>query len=262
MISVIITAYNAESFILESVESILRQTEPDLECIVVDDGSGDRTSAVLREMSDPRVRLISPGRVGRGRALNLGIEQSQGEFIAIQDADDLSHPRRLEIERTILEKESAFSGLGTGQILFRGAEAPAWDMTKDPAEGRELHDISSTLLYRNHLSHTSFMVRRSALESAGFYDAGRKDLFDWDLYLRLVMKGHKIGKLDFPLAAKRIHGGQFFEVRSRLAYVRHCYQLQRAARRKMGKAWFLDGLFVLIYFYRLLPRPVRLSVHS
>jgi glycosyltransferase involved in cell wall biosynthesis len=97
MISVIITAYNAEAFIRDAVQSMLRQTYLDLECIVIDDGSTDRTAQAVHQLSDPRLRVVESERIGRGRALNLGLSKSSGSYVAIHDADDLSHARRLEI---------------------------------------------------------------------------------------------------------------------------------------------------------------------
>src|SRR3990167_5479464 len=97
------TAYNAEKYIAQSVRSILRQSDADLECIVVDDGSTDCTHEIASGFKDKRVRSVKAGKVGRGRALNLGWRMAMGEYIAIQDADDISHQHRLQIERHIFE---------------------------------------------------------------------------------------------------------------------------------------------------------------
>src|SRR4051812_9104737 len=110
-VSVIIPAYNAEATIAETVSSILAQTFENFELIVVNDGSTDKTAAVIKDTfgSDPRVTLINQKNGGVARARNSGISASQCEFIAPIDADDLWHPTYLEKQT---DNISANSGIG------------------------------------------------------------------------------------------------------------------------------------------------------
>lgn len=98
LVSVIIPAYNAESFIEETLKSVLAQTYPAIEVLVIDDGSQDRTPEIVAGMAerDPRVVLVKQSNAGVAAARNLGIDQSKGEFIAPIDADDIWYPENLE----------------------------------------------------------------------------------------------------------------------------------------------------------------------
>ncbi len=258
MISVLITAYNAEPYIREAIGSVLSQTEKDIECVVVDDGSTDGTLRAARSLEDPRLRVIEGGRIGRGRALNLALAESRGEYVAILDADDLSHPRRLEIERRALEAAPGFAVVGTGQILTGEGEAPDWPEAGGEDGPLPLREVSRDLVFINPLSHPTLLLRRAALEKVGGYDEARKDLFDWDLLIRLAAEGFGLGKLPVPLGAKRIHPGQFFEGRRQLSYMIHCLQVQGQAVRALGRSPLLWITFPFIFLYRMLPRGLRM----
>ena len=117
-LSVITTIYNAERYIEESIRSILQQTHSDFEYVVVDDGSNDGTLARLENLNDPRLRVILGGRIGRSRALNLAWQSSKGTLIAIQDADDLAFPDRLEVQLQIMKQEPHIAVLAASQILI------------------------------------------------------------------------------------------------------------------------------------------------
>lgn len=259
MISVLITAYNSAPFIGDAIRSIIGQAVDDIECVVVDDGSTDDTVRAIRAAGDSRVRLIEGGRIGRGRALNLALLRSRGELIAIQDADDLSHPRRLEIEREALAQHPEFAGVGTGQILFEGDAAPSWPVWEAGSTPFPVRDTGRKLIFLNPVSHTTLLLRREALEAVGGYDESRKCLFDWDLLIRLAAAGRRVGRLPIPLAAKRIHPAQFFEGGGRLEYMIDCFRLQGRAVRLLGRSPLFWTVFPLLFAYRMLPRRVRIE---
>lgn len=257
LISVVITTYNAEPFVREAVESVLQQSAADLECLVIEDGSSDGTLAVLRTLRDPRLRVIDAGRIGRGRALNLGLRESRGAYVAIQDADDLAHPHRLATERALLERQPGYAALGTGALLLRPGERPRW--AELGAHPPPLQDVSGEVLYLNPVCHSSLLVRRAALDAIGGYDARRSSQYDWDLLIRLVAAGQRIGRTAPPLVARRVHARQFFERTRRLHYVGEAYRLQHRARRELGRHWVHELAFFGLYAYRLLPHRLRLG---
>lgn len=258
MISVVITAYNAEAFIRDSISSVLGQSEREIECVVVDDGSTDGTAAAVREVADGRVRLLEEGRVGRGRALNLGARACRGDYLAIQDADDFSHPRRLEMQHASMKGSSGWAALGARQWLVEERAKPDWLRFRIPEGPPAVRDVTASVVYRNPLSHTSLFVRREAFEKVGGYDESRWNLFDWDLLIRLAAGGFRIGRLELPLVAHRNYAGQFFERRRRWDYVRSCLSLQRAARRLLGRSRALEAVFLGLFAYRLLPAGLRI----
>src|SRR5205814_9055129 len=91
--SVLVTVYNGMPYILETLAALKRQTLRDFEVLVVDDGSTDGTPAAVATAAaeDGRFRLFEAGRIGRGKALNFGMARARAEFVAINDADDISH---------------------------------------------------------------------------------------------------------------------------------------------------------------------------
>lgn len=96
-VSVIMPARNEEPYIGAAIESVLRQSYRSLELLVIDDGSVDRTSGVVRSFRDPRIRLYRNTEPrGSAACRNLALQMARGEVVACQDADDISHPRRLE----------------------------------------------------------------------------------------------------------------------------------------------------------------------
>ena len=100
-ISVIITAYNREAYLAEAIESVLAQTRPAAEIIVVDDGSTDRTGEIAR--SYPQVTYVAQENQGIGGARNTGVARATGDLLAVLDSDDAWTPRKLELQAAALE---------------------------------------------------------------------------------------------------------------------------------------------------------------
>ena len=98
MVSVLITTYNCAPYIAQAVQSILNQTFQYFEFLIVDDGSTDNTEDIVKSFSDKRIRYIKRNHFGRAAGLNFGLKNSSNEIIALMDADDISHPQRLELQ--------------------------------------------------------------------------------------------------------------------------------------------------------------------
>jgi glycosyltransferase involved in cell wall biosynthesis len=106
MISVIMPVYNAEKFLKRSIDSILGQTEEDFELIIINDGSTDSSEEIILSYNDPRVVYVRQENQGVAAARNKGLSIAKGEFIAWQDADDISLPIRLEIMKNSFTSET------------------------------------------------------------------------------------------------------------------------------------------------------------
>jgi len=116
--TIVIPAWNAEGFVAEAVQSALRQTEPDIEVLAVDDCSTDGTAALLEALArdDPRLRVLrSRINGGPGAACNLGYAQARGEWVTVLDADDLYLPTR--IERLVALAEAAGADMIADNLL-------------------------------------------------------------------------------------------------------------------------------------------------
>ena len=103
IVSVITTTYNSLEFLPRAILSIQNQTFKEYEHIIVDDGSDDGTSEYLKSIKDDKIKVIILPRSGRGLALNTGVDSAIGKYIAILDADDFSHPARLELQKNVLK---------------------------------------------------------------------------------------------------------------------------------------------------------------
>lgn len=97
-ITVLLTTYNSAQFLRTAILSILNQTYKNYELLIIDDGSTDNTEAIVAELSDKRINYIKIKHTGRSGALNYGIKSAKYDWIALMDADDISHPKRLELQ--------------------------------------------------------------------------------------------------------------------------------------------------------------------
>lgn len=184
-VSVIIPAYNREKYIRQTVDSVLGQTWPNTELIVVDDGSTDATREILEEYGD-RIRLIEhPGRVNRGQsaAINAGLKQASGDYICILDSDDYWEKDKLEVQVDYLENHE-----DVGFVYCNG--------TAVDENGDYLYDIYA----EDHVEHNrpgdillncyillpgSSMLRAEIFRKAGYFDESLRAAQDHDMCLRL-----------------------------------------------------------------------------
>jgi glycosyltransferase involved in cell wall biosynthesis len=177
-------AYNAAPFILESVESVLRQSFSNLELIVVDDGSMDGTVDRLSGLSDPRLRIIRQANGGSSSARNSGIYLAAGQYIGFLDADDLWTPNKLESHIRFLERHPEIDLTFSRSEIIDEIGKPT-GRTSYPASG----EVSfQELLVDNVVNNGSAVVmRRKALDLAGYFDTDLRACVDLDLWLRVAM---------------------------------------------------------------------------
>ncbi|GAA6616690.1 glycosyltransferase family 2 protein [Scytonema sp. NUACC26] len=187
IISVIIPAYNAEQTIVDTVASVQQQTFSDLEIIVIDDESSDRTLEILYGIKEQRLQVFSYKNGGASVARNRGITHATGEYIAFLDADDLWTPNKLERQLAALKQNP------------KAAVAYSWTYYQFPDE-QDSYIENSYLFEGNvypHLLVTNFLhngsnplIYRKAIDSVGFFDPTLKSVEDWDYWLRLAAKWH------------------------------------------------------------------------
>lgn len=261
-ISVICTVRNGALTLEETFQSILDQTLPNLELVVVDDGSTDDSVALVKDLKsrDSRVRLLEPGPIGRGKALNLGIESAKADLIAIIDVDDPSHPRRLELQKETMADHEDVVLLSTGIIFLHGDGTPEWPQLEISNNGSPLVDVTRTVMRRNPICHSSVLMRKEPLLAIGGYDETRESKFDYDLWIRFIEAGYKIHRLDHALASKRFHQSQSFD--NNPSYIFETAPVQIRAIRLLGgdwKDWMSVGLRAAWY---MLPAKLRWARHK
>lgn len=197
LVSVIIPAFNTQDWLPITLDSVCLQTFKDLEVIVVDDGSSDHTAEIAEKyaLTDPRVRVIRTRNSGVGAARNVGIRAARGKYIAPIDADDLWHPRKLELQVECLEQGGEEMGFvycwsekvdGKGRLIT--GSFPFMN------EGW----VRLALIHRNFVgSGSNPLFRATALRTTGLYltreeQGGVQGCEDWDLSLRLSER-YKVG---------------------------------------------------------------------
>ncbi|MEM7410552.1 MAG: glycosyltransferase family A protein [Myxococcota bacterium] len=118
LVSVVIAAYNAGDYLRPAVESVLQQSHRELEILLIDDGSTDGSVEKLSHIDDSRFRILHQENSGKPAAVNRALDLVEGEFYAIQDADDLSHPRRIERQLACFQQHPELAGVFTGYELL------------------------------------------------------------------------------------------------------------------------------------------------
>ncbi len=201
-ISVVMPVYNHQATCGAALQSLLDQSFRDLEIVAVDDGSTDGSRAELERVvgDDPRVRILSIEHAGIVSALRAGLAAASAPLIARMDADDWSHPQRLEKQAAFLEHNPGFGAvdciveLGRTQVTGDGMEGYVGWLNSL----RTWTEIRDALFEESPLVHPAVLMRREALERAGGY---QDDPWpeDYSLWLRMAAAGFCLGKLAEPL---------------------------------------------------------------
>jgi len=223
--------HDGASFVHEAISSVLSQTYPDFELIVVDDGSTDATAAILAEAGakDSRVLLIRQGHRGVADALNAGLERASGRYIARMDADDIAYPTRLQQQVAYLDEYPRCVSVGSNMDIV-DEDGALLATTALPATHDEI--VHSLLHGHGGLAHPTVMMRRAAVLSAGRYDPSCFPSEDLDLWLRLCALGD-LANLPVALLRYRRHARAvgYLERRRQLVITP---AILRKARRQRG----------------------------
>lgn len=184
-ITVLMSVYNGEKYIKEAIDSILFQTFKDFEFLIINDGSTDRTAEIIRSYSDPRIKIHkNKENFGLTKSLNIGLKLARGEYIARQDADDVSIPERLEKELDFLETHKDYAVVGTF-VKIMNENSKIIHLLERPVEGTKIREF---LKIDNCISHGSTMIRMESFYDVGSYDESIERSQDYELWLRISKK--------------------------------------------------------------------------
>jgi glycosyltransferase involved in cell wall biosynthesis len=251
-VSVVMAAYNVERTVATAVRSILWQTMPDLELVVVDDGSTDATYDVLRSFADadPRVRIIrNAERRERAWSRNRAIMAARAELIAVLDADDIAFPERLELQARFLDRNPDVALLGGTGFEMDDRTGILSPFAPQPGENEA---ILARMRSCNPFIHSSVMFRREVALWAGLYDPGTTPSEDSDLFWRIV-RGGAAHILPVPLALVRMD----WERERRVSRLRRAEDLRTRWRGLRGRTESAPADWL-----RLVPGALRLAVPS
>ena len=202
LVSVVMAAKNYGRFLRQAIDSVIVQTEPNWELIVVDDGSTDDTAAVLKRLPpDRRIRVMPSDRLGQPRAKNLGLRFARGEFIAFLDADDAWEPTKLEKQLAVFAADDRVGVVSCDRLLMdeRGATRP---VSPESATSGVRGDVLERIFLKNSICFSSAIVRRHSFERAGGFDPELDLAIDYDLWLR-VAAHDRFEHIDEPLVHYR-----------------------------------------------------------
>jgi glycosyltransferase involved in cell wall biosynthesis len=237
-VSVVLPVRDGARYLGQAIASILGQTWRDLELLALDDRSADETPAILARAAaaDPRVRVLAAPRAGLVAALNHGIGQARGRYVARMDADDVAHRGRLAAQVAALDTSPRLALVGSAWREI-GPDGTAGRVVRQPLSAA---DIRLALRRANPIGHPTVMLRRATVLAAGGYRPAFRLAEDFDLWLRLAER-HDLANLAEPLLDYRIHPAQsaWRDVEQRA--VSEVAALAAASRRREGLPDGADG---------------------
>jgi glycosyltransferase involved in cell wall biosynthesis len=194
-VSVTIASFNHEKYIRECLQSVLDQTYQDFEIIVTDDGSSDRSAEVIKEFSDPRIKLYTYGEnKGACTALNHCIQKASGEYIAVLNSDDAWNPTKLAKQVTFLDSHPEM-----GAVFSRVQFVNEHSQLLSPLNYAHYYVFERNNMTRyaflnlffsgvNCLCHPSIMIRKKCYDQIGLYDERMANLPDLDMWVKLCLR--------------------------------------------------------------------------
>lgn len=221
-VSIIIPCFRHGRLLGQAVDSALAQTHRSIEVIVVNDGSEDETEDVARSFGD-RIQYVTKENGGLSSARNAGIGLARGQYLLFLDADDLLDPEA--VERLVAAAGPAGDRMAMMGVRYFSAEH---DLTDGPAVIPAFHGpLAPEIFVHNHPVH-GILCPMAAIVAAGGFDESLQAVEDWDLWIRLALRGIDVVSIPWCGAFYRQVAGSMSSDRSRMA---------RAKCRMFGKAW-------------------------
>jgi glycosyltransferase involved in cell wall biosynthesis len=202
LVSILIPAYNAERYIKEAIDSALMQDYPNMEILVIDDGSTDKTQAIVRAYADPRIRLLQQENRGIVRTRNRLLNEARGEYFSYLDSDDIYLQGRISKEVAFLEAHREYALVYCGiKYFFDGEPDKFYRHSFKQYSGDE---VFPGLLEKMFITNTTITFRRKIYDTLGGYDPALGFVEDWEYFIRMVRNGFAIAYLNEDLVRFRL----------------------------------------------------------
>jgi glycosyltransferase involved in cell wall biosynthesis len=258
LVSVIMPAYNAESYIDKAISSILGQTFADFELIIIDDNSSDKTASIIEKYKKKDRRIVvlhNTTNLKMAKALNSGIKIARGKYIARMDSDDWSFPYRLEKQVLFIQKHLKVGILG-GSMEIIDKEGKKIGRRDYALSNKE---IRRKLFRYSPFCHPLIMIRKTFLDKVGYYDPIYNPAEDYDLYFR-VGEVSEFANLPDVLIKYRIVDnsmttGSTKKMELQTIAIRNKYKLNHGYSMT-----FLDNLFTRLHWFSIYFIPIPSSV--
>jgi glycosyltransferase involved in cell wall biosynthesis len=205
LISCVVPTFNAARYLDQALASILGQSYPEIEVVVVDDGSEDDTLTIAHAHG-PKVRVFTQDRLGPAATRNRGVEEARGAFVAFLDPDDLWHPDKLRRQRQSFADDPLLDlCLSHARLQWEPAVA---------GEAERLRHLNRATQPVPGFATTTLLARRGAFETVGLFDTSLwfADAVDW--FMRAEAAGLKRRLLEEALTTHRMHGSNLTRRRS------------------------------------------------
>lgn len=202
-LTVLMTVYNGEKYLKECIDSVLNQTFKDFEFLIIDDCSTDRSKDIIRSYKDDRICFIENEKnLSQVKSLNIGLSYARGAYVARMDQDDVMMNDRLEKQVHFLDNRPDVSIVGTwGEAMDEGGRV----FIKSHIATRFEEIIGRMLFSGFILMHPSVVFRKDAVIRAGKFDESFSFSEDFELWARLLLKGHRIENIPEYLIRYRCH---------------------------------------------------------
>ena len=233
LVSILMPAFNAEQHIAQAIESVLQQTYPHFELLILNDGSTDRTQQIVDQFSDARIIKIQLSQnKGLVSARNQLVASAKGDYIAFLDADDVALPNRLQLQVSYLEARNIDICGGAHYSLYEGS-----GKRKSSKQRYSDSDIRALMTICSPLCNPAVMGRAEVFKKHP-YQFGKDGAEDYSLWAELALAGYRFANLREKLINYRIHAKQTSQVQN--AQINRVFDASRMA--------YLEGLGMTDYF--------------
>jgi len=215
LVSVITPAYNAQKYIIQTIESVLAQTYIHWEMIIIDDGSTDQTAATIKPfLKDIRIKYVYQTNGKQGKARNLGIKHAQGKYLAFLDADDLWHATKLEKQLDVFSKYAVDAVYSQGWIFN---DEDGFDLANAKLIERDVllgmqpsTEFTKKLLQKNQIPALSLIVKKNKVDAVNGFgeEVEIQNAEDYQLWLKLADSGCNFYGMKERLFYYRVHANQ------------------------------------------------------
>jgi glycosyltransferase involved in cell wall biosynthesis len=200
-VTVLMPAYNTGAYIREAIQSVLNQTFTEFELLIINDGSTDDTEEIIRSLSDPRIVLISQGNAGVSAALNTGLRNARGKYIARFDADDICYPNRLKSQYHFLQENPDY--------VLIGSDADYIDKNGNylfyyECIGHSQEEISQRIEIGCPFIHSSVFFLKDIAVEIGGYNERAHSFEDYLLWINFIKRG-RVMNFNIPLISVRLN---------------------------------------------------------
>jgi glycosyltransferase involved in cell wall biosynthesis len=257
-VSVVMPIYNGQDYLREALGSVLAQTHGDFELIAIDDGSTDRTPAILKEAAaaDRRIRVVTQANGGGARARNRALQVARADWVVNLDHDDVMLPNRIERQLAFIAAHPEVKVFSC-RAYYVSAEGKIFGKTRcEPLTTREAFERYVAANRPIGINHPSAAMHRPTIVEVGGYRPEFEGAEDIDLWNRVAERGHLVLQQDEVLMKYRIHGGSVSARRTRqnwqqCDFVIACMAARRAGRPEPTREEHLTALRAQPWWRRL-----------